>query len=70
MELSSNCPKCNGHMERGFVVDHDKFPTMSEWTEGEAPVQYSIWSGAIKGVTRQVTTYRCTECGFLESYAK
>ncbi len=70
MEVKSNCPKCSGQMEQGFVIDNGyRVPIVSEWTAGAGPPQWSFWTGKIKSVTRQITTYRCTKCGFLESYA-
>ena len=41
-----------------------------KWVEGEP--QYSIWTGLkLRGKERlPVTTYRCSRCGFLESYAE
>jgi predicted nucleic-acid-binding Zn-ribbon protein len=69
MELTSNCPKCKGQLEQGFVVDHAHYgaPMVSEWMAG--PPKTSWMGVKVKGV-RQITTYRCTGCGYLESYAK
>ncbi|MGI9035191.1 MAG: PF20097 family protein [Pyrinomonadaceae bacterium] len=69
-ESNTNCPKCNGEMEEGFIVDYGYGITKpSDWVAGE-PVK-SIWSGTkIKGKKQyKVATYRCARCGFLESYA-
>ena len=57
-------------MEPGFVLDQaDGGMAQSAWVDG-APVP-SIWTGLkLKGHQRlPVKTYRCTKCGFLESYA-
>lgn len=65
------CPRCQGQMELGFVMD--KAPgnvlTVPEWLEG--PPERSFWFGVkTKGKERfAVQTFRCTRCGFLESYA-
>lgn len=66
-----NCPKCQGLMEEGFILDRGHYNTgiVETWVEG-APVQ-SFWSG-IKVKNKQqfeVRTFRCASCGFLESYA-
>jgi len=61
------CIKCEkGIMEKGFVID---------WTIGGAA--QSQWAKEIskffrapKGKAEKVTTYRCMECGYLESYAE
>jgi predicted nucleic-acid-binding Zn-ribbon protein len=65
------CPKCNGGMEAGFIVDQtgDARARVETWVEGE-PTK-SFWTG-LKLKDRQqlsVTTYRCDRCGYLESYA-
>jgi len=66
------CPKCGGAMEAGFILDKG-IPTgsvsSSEWVDGTP--EPSIWTGLkLRGRERHpVTTYRCTACGFLESYA-
>ena len=65
------CPKCNSDMEEGFVIDHSYTARMpSEWVEGK-PVR-SFWTGlkVPKGANHAVAPYRCTRCGYLESYAR
>jgi predicted nucleic-acid-binding Zn-ribbon protein len=68
---SSTCPKCMGSLEEGFVVDESHTQRhQSSWVTG--PAEPSYWLGGIKtgGKTRYpVTTYRCSQCGYLESYA-
>ena len=68
---TTRCPKCQGEMEPGFLLDkaHYDVPQAAEWLEG-AP-EKSFWSGLkTKGKDRfPVRTNRCRECGFLESYA-
>ncbi len=70
-ESNTNCPKCAGEMEEGFVADYidDDRLRPSNWVEG-APVK-SFWHGTkIKDKKHyQVKTLRCVRCGFLESYA-
>jgi predicted nucleic-acid-binding Zn-ribbon protein len=64
------CPKCGQVMEPGFVLDRGPGGVAQEsWVDG-APVP-SNWTG-LKVKAHQlvpVTTYRCTGCGYLESYA-
>ena len=65
-----SCPKCNGRMEEGFILDRSHgYVEVSRWVEG--PPQTSFWFGLKVPAdgARQVTTYRCSECGYLESYA-
>ena len=67
------CPKCNGEMLQGFIADWYGGSTrrVSNWVEG-APEKSDFWT-----VTRvpeekcvPVGTFRCSVCGFLESYAR
>ncbi len=65
------CLRCRGPMEPGFVVDkghHDSKDTQ-KWVEGTP--ERSFWKGLkIKDrETHAVTSFRCTRCGYLESYA-
>ena len=65
------CLRCRGPMEQGFVPDRGDYsvPGLQTWVAG-AP-EKSLWSG-IKMKGKQVipvTTFRCTNCGFLESHA-
>jgi len=67
---SLDCPRCRGTMERGFIVDESYGAQKTQkWVEGE-PV-YSLWTGLkLRGKVRlEVATYRCSRCGYLESYA-
>ena len=65
------CPKCQKKMEDGFIKD-EGYGTVhaSKWVEG--PPEKSFWSGTKTSGRKQVqvVTYRCTSCGYLESYAK
>ena len=64
------CGKCSTAMELGFVLDYTHGAmTQSSWVEGEP--ERSFWTGVkIKGHQKlPVNTYRCPNCGFLESYA-
>jgi hypothetical protein len=68
---SNSCPKCQGSMAEGFVLDTtDNRHAVSAWVEG-AP-EKSIWTGVkLKGRTKHaIQTWRCGRCGFLEGYAK
>ncbi len=66
-----NCPKCQGLLEEGFIIDRGDYNigTVNTWVEGEPVV--SFWSG-IKTKNKQqfkIKTFRCANCGYLESYA-
>ena len=70
------CPKCQGQMQEGFILEfgNGQVRTASRWI-ADAPDESSFWWGAgggvkIKGKEQHpVQSYRCTSCGYLESYA-
>lgn len=65
------CPKCSGSMSEGFVLDQGHGSrSVAAWVDG-APVK-SIWTGVkLRGKTPiEIASWRCTSCGYLESYAK
>lgn len=66
---SNTCPKCGGSMAEGFVLsERQGMRAVSSWSEG-APQE--TWFGIkLKGKPIKVQTWRCTRCGFLESYAR
>ena len=71
MALMLNCSKCDSHMQQGVVVDMSYAGILrSMWVEDQAE------NGVIAGIPdhhkRKVNTitYRCSNCGFLDSYAK
>ncbi len=66
------CPKCATAMAQGFVIDKGMRGgsiSAPEWADG-TPTP-SFWSGlSLHGRERhEVTTFRCPQCGYLESYA-
>ena len=68
--MSKACGKCGGTMTVGVIVDHTSRAAYPErWQKGEPSV--SKWWGLRQDTKAQldVETWRCTLCGFLESYA-
>jgi hypothetical protein len=66
-----NCPKCQSPMEDGFLLDqqgYDAQYTNSLWVQG--PVKKKFVGGIETKVRRPILAFRCTNCGFLELYAK
>jgi hypothetical protein len=67
-----NCGKCGGKMDLGFVPDARRGDEQTQqWRAGQA--QSSFWFGVTSDRDEApipVRTFRCTECGFLESYAR
>ena len=70
MPSDSKCSKCSGEMQEGLVVDLNYAGVLqSMWVEDQAVV--SVGSGTLDGKKKiKTTTYRCSRCGFLDSYAK
>ena len=64
------CPKCNGQMEQGFVIDKGlNMQYVSHWAAG--PPQKSFWQGTSPPANViPIGVFRCTSCGYLESYAR
>ena len=63
------CEKCAGVMESGFVADFTYGAVIQNiWMEGDYEKN---WLGAkIKNKKKYlVETFRCTNCGYLESFA-
>ncbi len=63
--MKKHCPKCQGSMTEGVVIDHkDSLRQVSHWLEGP-PVK--TWFGLrLKGrKSRPIQTFRCNRCGFL-----
>ncbi len=68
--MSEECPKCQGSMTDGVIIDTSYTDRrVSTWLEG-APVK-SIWVGLKLNGNKPIEThtFRCNRCGFLESYA-
>lgn len=66
MKEKRTCPKCKGDMEEGIIPD----------ASGALSTRYPPkWVTKIKLITlkdesKNVKTFRCTSCGYLESYAE
>jgi Domain of unknown function (DUF6487) len=77
-QAEMTCPKCQGEMESGYLIDHSyRAFLVSLWARGKPKKNwwFSLQSGYAITLPRPndqipVGTYRCTTCGFLESYAR
>ena len=66
-----DCLKCGGTMEEGLVIDQSLGSSaQQQWGSGKP--ERSAFEGTVPSSRRlcPVATYRCSKCGFLESYAK
>ena len=64
------CLRCGTEMGEGFIMDSTQGAVLAaRWVAG--PPERSFWTGTkVTGKEkRQVVTYRCPKCGYLESYA-
>ncbi len=68
--MAKQCPRCTRSMEEGFIMDVGDYGVKetSKWHEGKPN---RVWWGmkTEKKATREVSTWRCSSCGLLESYA-
>jgi hypothetical protein len=64
--LVMTCPKCNGEMEVGFIAG----PRVVEWIEDPLHKSTLLGVKVREGKPLPIRTFRCIDCGFLESYAK
>ncbi len=65
------CPKCNGAMEQGFILDMTHGGRLvSQWAAGTP--RKSWWSGTKlpEEDLIPVAAFRCASCGYLECYAR
>ena len=70
---AEKCPKCDGRMVPGFVVDETHGGRLaSRWAEGSPLRSFLAWKGIKrpKKAVIPVGTFRCAGCGYLESYAR
>ena len=71
MRHNPKCLRCGGSMQQGYMLDrgNSNRATVATWIEGEP--EPSFWSGFALGKRANVpcVTFRCTSCGWLDSYA-
>ena len=76
MMLDTTCPKCQGRMEEGWIMDSSGgAPVQTQWVQGGVERKPILWGTfdeiVLQGKTRKpLTAYRCVECGFVELYAE
>ena len=74
-----SCPKCQGEMVNGYVIDRSHaFTFVPQWVEG-TPTRNSLFESMFTGQGIKqpksdkwipIGTFRCQSCGFLEFYAR
>ena len=68
---TTRCPKRNGEMMQGFIVDFHAVGKrlVSSWFEGAPEKAFWKATNVQEEKCVPVGTVRCSTCGFLESYA-
>lgn len=62
MAESNKCVKCGGKMEQGVIVDHKyTSTTQSKWAKAT-----TLFGSRGR---RNIDSYRCKKCGYIENYA-
>ncbi len=65
------CPKCDGKMKQGFVMDNTYGGrVVSHWAAGHPQRSFFMGTKLPEEDQIPVGVFRCEECGFLESYAR
>ena len=66
-----HCVKCGGTQDLGFLLEmaHGNSYSATKWVAG-VPEKSFWWGLKVEGKAQySVQTYRCRNCGYLESYA-
>jgi hypothetical protein len=66
------CPKCKGEMVQGFIFDRADGGgrRVINWVEGAPHKDFWTVTKVPEEKCIPVGTFRCSVCGFLESYAR
>jgi len=65
------CPKCQGEMEQGFVLDYFKGGrSVISWSSGQPKKSFFFGIKLFEVKQIPIGTFRCKDCGYLESFAR
>ena len=76
MSTKPDCPECRSRMEEGFIPDMSQGAAVQMFWHAGTPEDQTFLGlkmGTIKidkSEAVKITAYRCTRCGFLQSYAR
>lgn len=59
------CPKCKTEMEKGFLIGHGKF-----WKRQPTNTISKLFFATPKFGSKEVITWRCTKCQYMELQSK
>ena len=70
-QAPSTCQRCGEPLELGYVLEIGDGNTrsVSQWISGPPERGFMFGLKTRNRRSYPVTTFRCTQCGFLESYA-
>lgn len=64
------CPKCDGEMDEGLIADKTTDLSMHYKPKWTTKIRgFNLLGGGLES-PREVKTFRCKKCCYLESYAK
>jgi hypothetical protein len=64
------CPKCNGNMLQGFMIDYAHSALyVGAWYEGQPEKSFWIKTRRPKTQGIPIGAFRCQQCGLLELYS-
>jgi len=64
------CAKCGAAMEEGFIPDEtDGARQVALWVAGRPEIGWFTGAKIGSRETHPIHAFRCTKCGYLESYA-
>lgn len=70
MNAPVQCPKCGGRMEVGFIFEYiHTCRQVSQWVEGKPEISFFMGAKIDGRAQRDIRSFRCVSCGFLEFYA-
>jgi predicted nucleic-acid-binding Zn-ribbon protein len=66
------CPKCQGTLESGYIKEEASgdsgIPFPADWIKGYLKKGFIV--GTVVTERRHMDAYRCTNCGYVELYAR
>jgi predicted nucleic-acid-binding Zn-ribbon protein len=65
------CPKCQGEMEQGFVLEISQGGrSVISWSSGQPKKSFFFGIKLFEVKQIPIGTFRCKDCGYLESFAR
>jgi hypothetical protein len=70
-QVPSTCQRCAGPLEPGYVLEigDGNVRSVSQWVTGAPERGFMFGLKTRNRRSLPITTFRCTQCGFLQSFA-